>query len=185
MRARALALAALAALTLRAAPLRADGGVVRARADRGDLTITLFTTPTPLRAGDADVSVLVQDRASGAALLDATVELRIEPVGGGQAPLVVPLAHAAATNKLLQAATFRFPGAGRYRLVATVRRGDDRAEVAAEVAVAPPPPALLALWPYLALPPVVVTIFLVQRWLRRRSTPAAAGGASRTRGTAR
>jgi hypothetical protein len=187
MRATGLAIAALAALALAAPPAAADGGVVRAREGRGDLTITLFTAPTPLRAGDADVSVLVQDRASGRPVLDATVAVRLEPAGDTRPPLVVPLTHAAATNKLLQAATVRFPEPGRYRLVATVRRGAAREEVAAEVAVAPPLPALLALWPYLALPPVVVTIFLVQQWLRRRSSRAVRGdaGAPRARSVAR
>jgi len=163
------AVGSLGADAIRPAAGRADGGVVRAHADRGALTITVFTSPTPLRVGDADVSVLVQDRASHAALLDATVAVRLEPLDTSTAPLVVDLGRASATNQLLQAATLRLPAPGRFRLVAVVRRAGDQAEVTAEVEVAPPLPALLALWPYLALPPVVVGIFLVQQWLRRRS----------------
>lgn len=170
MRAAALALAvALVAPTLRPPAARADGGVVRARADRGTLTITLFTSPTPLRVGEADVSVLVQDRASGAVLFDAAVEVRLESLDGAAATPSVQLSRQAATNKFLQAATVRLAAPGRFRLLATVQRGDERAAVAAEVEVAPPLPALLALWPYLALPPVVVGFFLIHRWLRRRS----------------
>jgi hypothetical protein len=164
-RALLLALAVLA----HAAATRADGGAVRARADRGSMTITLFTAPTPLRAGDADVSVLVQDRASGSVLLDAAVTLGLEPPDGTATGQIVPLDRQATRNQLLQAATVHLTATGRHRLIATVQRGAERVEVVAEVDVAAAPPALLALWPYLALPPVVVGIFLVQQLLRRRA----------------
>jgi len=177
MRGRTLALSlllgALVAPALAPHAARADGGVVRARVDRGALTITLFTNPTPLRVGAADISVLVQDRASHEALLDAAVEVRLESLEDATAEASVPLSREAATNKLLQAASLRLAAPGRFHLVAVVRRGDQRAEVAAEVEVAPPLPALLALWPYLALPPVVVGIFLVHQWLRRRASGSA------------
>jgi hypothetical protein len=165
-----LALGALVVPALGPGAVCADGGVVRARADRGALTITLFTSPTPLRVGQADVSVLVQDRASHEALLDAAVAVRLESLDGVAAAGSAQLSPQAATNKLLQAATLRLAAPGRFRLLAVVQRADERAEVAAEVEVAPPLPALLALWPYLALPPVVVGIFLVHQWLRRRSS---------------
>ncbi len=38
-----------------------DGGAVRFSGQQGDWRITVFTSPTPLRAGPVDVSVLVQD----------------------------------------------------------------------------------------------------------------------------
>jgi hypothetical protein len=163
----------LGADALRPAAGHTDGGVVRAHVDRGALTITLFTSPTPLRVGDADVSVLVQDRASHAVLLDATVVVHLTPLDTGTAPLDVELGRETATNQLLQAATLRLPAPGRFRLAAMVRRAGEEAEVTAEVEVAPSLPPLLALWPYLALPPVVVGIFLVQQWLRRRSSGTA------------
>jgi len=131
--------------------------------------------------------VLVQDRASHEALLDAAVEVRLESLDGATAEVRVQLSRQAATNKLLQAATMRLAAPGRFRLLATVQRGDERAEVVADVEVAPPLPALLALWPYLALPPVVVGIFLVHQWLRRRASGSAGAllVAARQRGAAR
>ena len=174
MRVRTLALSlvlgALVIPVLGPGTVCADGGVVRARVDRGAFTITLFTSPTPLRVGEADVSVLVQDRASHETLLDAAVEVRLESLDGATAAASVQLSPQAATNKLLQAGTLRLAAPGRFRLLALVQRAGELAEVAAEVEVAPPLPALLALWPYLALPPVVVGIFLVHQWLRRRSS---------------
>ena len=63
------------ALLLCAAAAAADGGRVRLRQDAGSFAITVFTAPEPLAAGTADVSVLVQDRQTGAVLLDASVDL--------------------------------------------------------------------------------------------------------------
>lgn len=160
---------------------RADGGLVRATAEQGGLVVTLFTTPTPLRVGTADVSVLVQDAATRTTVLDAQVTVRVAPQHEGALPATVRLTHAAATNKLLQAGTVALPIPGPYRVVAEARRGYARAVVAADVTVDEPRPALLALWPLLALPALVVGIFLVQQWLRRRSLGTARGSSGAAR----
>jgi len=165
----ALVLAVACGCVVRVAPARADGGLVRASSEQAGLIVTLFTAPTPLRVGSADVSVLVQDARTREALLDAAVDMRLEPAGGGDALQTARLDHATATNKLLQAATLALAQPGRFRLVATVRHGDASAVTSAEIEVAEPLPALLALWPLLALPPAVVGIFIVHQWLRRRS----------------
>jgi hypothetical protein len=163
--------AAILALTIAHATLaHADGGLVRNSATQAGLVVTLFTSPTPLRAGLADVSVLVQDATTGDTVLDAQATLRIEPEHEGAMPETIRLTRAAATNKLLQAATVRLPVPGRVRLIAEARRGAARAAVVATVTVAPPRPPLLALWPYLALPPLVVAIFVVHQILRRRAS---------------
>jgi hypothetical protein len=151
----------------------ADGGLVRARAETGRLTVTLFTSPTPLRAGDADVSVLVQD-GRGTALLDAETELRLEPLDGAAAPVVVPLTRGAATNRLLQAATLSLPAPGRFRMTALVRRGTDRAAASADVLVHERAPALRGLAVPLALPWLAIGLFALHRGLeaRRRHVPS-------------
>ncbi len=171
-----------AILSTAAAPRAlADGGLVRASNTQSGLVVTLFTAPTPLRTGDADVSVLVQDAATRDPVLDAQVRVRITPDHEDAMPQILPLSHAAATNKLLQAGTVKLPIPGRYRIVAEVRRGLARAVVVADLTVEPPLPPLLALWPYLALPPLVVGIFLVQQWLRQRSLGTARGGSAAAR----
>ena len=45
--------------------LRADGGTIRLSEQKGNYRITVFTAPTPLRAGPVDISVLVQEAATG------------------------------------------------------------------------------------------------------------------------
>ena len=42
-----------------------DGGTVRLSRCEGDYRISVFTAPTPFRAGPVDISVLVQDAATG------------------------------------------------------------------------------------------------------------------------
>lgn len=158
-----------------------DGGLVRASGAQNGLLVTLFTTPTPLRVGSADVSVLVQDAATREALLDAQVSVRVSPQHEGALPVTALLDRATATNKLLQAASISLPVPGPYRVLVEARRGFARALLAADVAVEPPLPPLLALWPYLALPPLVVGLFLVQQVLRRRSSGAVRGGAAAAR----
>lgn len=43
----------------------ADGGTVRCSERRGDLSVTVFTSPAPLSAGPVDVSVLLLDARTG------------------------------------------------------------------------------------------------------------------------
>ncbi|MBY0278273.1 hypothetical protein K2Z84_23340 [Candidatus Binatia bacterium] len=161
----------VAACLASAAPRAAhgDGGLVRASGVQNGLLVTLFTTPTPLRVGSADVSVLVQDAATRAPILDAQVSARVSPQHEGALPATALLDRAGATNQLLQAAPVTLPIPGPYRIVVEARRGVARALLATDVTVEPALPPLLALWPYLALPPLVIGLFLVQQILRHRS----------------
>ena len=59
---------------------RADGGAVRLRQRAGGYQIAVFTSPTPFRAGPVDVSVLVQDAATGECVPEAQVT--VLPEGG-------------------------------------------------------------------------------------------------------
>ena len=61
------------------AAAEADGGTVRHSERRGDRSITVFTSPTPLRAGLVDVSVLVLDANTGTPLVDVPVDVPVAP----------------------------------------------------------------------------------------------------------
>src|SRR5262245_52718855 len=88
--------------------VRADGGAVRLREQAGAYQVTVFTSPTPLRAGPVDLSVLVQDAATKECVPEARVAVRLTARGTGEA-LECPATSEAATNKLLQAAIFQLP----------------------------------------------------------------------------
>src|SRR5438445_9925471 len=89
--------------------LRADGGTVRLSEKQGNYRLTVFTAPTPLRAGPVDVSVLVQDATTGEPASD--VQVMIQAAWRGSPALAIhhPATTEAATNKLYYAATFDLP----------------------------------------------------------------------------
>lgn len=157
--------AALAWLVLLvAAPLWADGGLVRLSAPAGPWHITVFTSPTPLRAGPVDLSVFVQD-GTGAAVLDAVVDVHLR-VDDGDAPAIATTAtRAQATNKLLYAALFDVPAPGTWTVDVTVRAPSGSGSVSFTVAVEPPPPRWQTFWPWLAVAPVGMVLLALHQWL--------------------
>jgi hypothetical protein len=166
---RGISFALLATLMLGPIAARGDGGVVRLRQASGPFLISVFTAPDPLRAGPLDLSVLVQDQSSGETVLEATVDLALQPMDRDGPPLLARATHERATNKLLQAAVMNIPAAGRWGLRVDVRRGPDEATATAELHVAPPPPRLAILWPYLLLPPFAVAVFALHQGLRQNA----------------
>src|SRR5437588_12678333 len=63
---------------------RADGGAVRLCERAGNYQLAVFTAPTPFRAGPVDVSVLVQDAATGECIPQARVTLCLTAQGSGR-----------------------------------------------------------------------------------------------------
>jgi len=155
----------VAVLLLVAAAARADGGRVRVRQDAGPFSITVFTAPEPACAGPVDVSVLVQDPASGDAVLDAAVEVVLTSPERG------PVLRANAEpgrNRLLHEAIVALPAPGTWRLDVVVRRGDASGTVSTVLPVEPPASRVLSIWPFLAVPPLAVALFALRGRLRRR-----------------
>jgi len=161
--------ALLAALLLAPITASADGGVVRARQVSGPFIISIFTASDPLRASAIDVSVLVQDGKSGEAILDATVDLTLQPLDSDNPRFGARATHEQATNKLLQAAVLHVPAVGRWGLRAVARRGPEEATVVTGLQVAPPARRLAAIWPYLLLPPFVIAVFALHQALRQKA----------------
>ena len=144
----------------------ADGGAVLLSAPAGPFTVTVFAAPEPVRVGAADLSVLVQSRPDGTPVLDATVSLDLEPPSGPVRALVATRAQA--TNKLLYATAAVVPVAGPWRLRVSVRRGQDTAGLETAFSVVPERGGLADIWPYLAIPPLAVALFLLRQVRRRR-----------------
>jgi hypothetical protein len=117
-----------------------------------------------------DVSVLVEDSANGAVMLDATVDLRLEGEHGAHALNMEATRHQA-TNKLLESAIIDLPTPGQWELTVLVRYGLDQAVFKTQLQVATPLPRLASVWPFVALPPLVVLLFVghqVLQWRRFR-----------------
>ena len=146
----------------------ADGGAVQFEKSAGPFVITVFTTPAPLRAGPVDISLMIRSRENREPVLDcqALVGLHKE----GAMSISSEATHEAAQNKLLYAAQMNVPEPGSWGLEAAIKHGDDSIDVAGEITVAPSNSVLLVYWRSLALPPLLISLFAVNQWLKRRST---------------
>lgn len=168
----AMLLLAIAGFT-RLLPAHADGGAVQFEKAAGAFVITVFTTPSPLRAGPVDISLMIQRRDNQQPVLDcqAVVQLRKEGVMNIRSEAT----HEAAQNKLLYAAPVQVPEPGPWELEVAIQRGDDSINIAGEITVASSAPVLLVYWRSLALPPLVIALFALNQWLKRRSTKGGRG----------
>lgn len=160
-------------LTLFCHSARADGGALRLTETRGDLTVSVFTSPTPLRAGRIDVSVLVQDAATSRMIQHAEVFVSAARFGRRGEVVRRKATAEQAANKLFQAAEFDLPEAGRWKFsieaASILTAGPSTAPpLTFEVEVAAPLPQWLALAPWIGWPWLVIAVFAAQRCLRGR-----------------
>jgi hypothetical protein len=147
---------------------RADGGTVRASVSHGGLRVTVFTAPTPPRAGPVDVSVLVQDAATNAPVPAARVRVRAASREHPDRVIERTATKEAATNKLLDAAGLELPEAGWWEFRVRVEAAESRAEAAFDLEVAGPPPGWVAWVGWVAWPAGAVLLFAAHRFLVRR-----------------
>ena len=166
---KALYVLACLLLALEATAARADGGAILLHQDAGAFTITVFATPQPLRAGVADLSVMVQDRTSGEILLDPIIDLTVASQPESATQQTVRLTKGQASNRLLQASTVHFSSAGRWRLILVVRRGNDTTQLVTECTVEPDHSRATLVWFYVLLPVGIILLFIIHQVLKLRS----------------
>lgn len=166
-RGRRRSLSLLAPLLALCAQAQADGGLLQLRQTAGRFVVTVFAAPNPPRAGPVDISVLAEDVTDGRAALDGEVIVRLWREGGitvvGQATRNV------AKNKLLYSALMNLPEAGQWELEVTIKQGENKVSVLGRIWVAQPRPFLLSYWRSLSLPWIVVALFAINQWLKRRA----------------
>ena len=157
-----------AAITLFALATKAgaDGGTVQLAQTAGPFVVTVFTAPTPLRAGPVDISVMVQNQLDQQPVLDGQVLVELRSEDG-----VVVRAQAMrgqAQNNLLYAALINVPEPGRWALEVTTSRGQSSAKVNGNIKVGSASGFLLSYWRSLALPSIMIVLFVLNQWLKRR-----------------
>ena len=145
----------------------ADGGTLQFKKSAGPFSITVFTTPSPLRSGPVDISLIIQS-SDNQPLLDCVTEVQLRKEG--EVSIRSEATHGAAQNKLFYAAQVRIPKAGVWDLEVTIRRGDDSAKVSGTITLAASKPVLLVYWRSLAIPPILISLFALNQWLKRRRT---------------
>jgi hypothetical protein len=141
---------------------------VRLSRQEGGYRVTVFTAPTPLRAGPVDVSVFVQDAAKGEPLSGGRVTVRAVPRGRAVDAIEETATTEAATNKLFRAAVFDLPGPGWWEIEVRIEGPHGGARVGFQVEAAEALPHWASLWPWVSWPAVAVLLFAVHQWLVRR-----------------
>jgi len=152
---------------------RADGGVVLWQRIAAPFTITLFSTEVPLRPGVADLSVLLESTEGHSPILDARVLIELEHEAG--TIIRAEATRSQAQNKLLYCSLINLPEAGQWKMRLHVRRGDSSAEVLSDLVVAAPQPVLLSHWELIAVPPIIIGLFITNQCLRRKRVQSRQG----------
>ena len=153
-------------LALRCGVVYADGGHVRLQQTSGDLVITLFTAPEPLVTGNADFSVMVQDRSTQQLLPDASITLELHSPSG--AVEILHLAKGDATNKMLQAVTVSLPVAGDWSAILNVQSGANQALLSTTFHVAENHSRRHIVLTLVILPFLIVLLFCIHQYQRRK-----------------
>jgi hypothetical protein len=144
----------------------ADGGSMWMSGRQGDYHISVFTAPTPFRAGPVDVSVLVQDASTGNPLTQVQVKVRM--IKPGRPALEYPATSETATNKLLHAAQFVLPEPGAWNLEVQVQGSQGLAVLAGDVQAAKALARWQEIWPWFGWPMLAIVIFCLHHVLERR-----------------
>jgi hypothetical protein len=155
----------------------ADGGVIRLRETKGPFVITIFTAGAPVLDRALDVSVLLQEKHTGNPVLDADVRFVLSAPEGlatkqseafcSSSGMSMHATREQASNKLLYAAPILLDETGNWKLHVLVSRGTRTAQVDCLLPVTLGSTKLAGLWPFLALPPLVIILYAVNQGLRR------------------
>jgi len=145
---------------------RADGGVVIFQQTSAPFTITLFSAEMPLRPGPADLSVLLEQPDGHTPILDAQVFMELQHETG--MVIEAEATRIQARNKLLYCSLINLPAAGHWKMRLLVRRGNSSTEMLSNLTVAAPQPVFLSHWELIAVPPIIIGLFITNQYLRRK-----------------
>jgi len=133
---------------------------------KGNFLITVFSAPTPFRAGPVDISVLVQDALSGEPV--ATMQVTLRMTQPGQPALECEATAEAATNKLLRAAQFELPEPGRWQMEVRIEGPEGVSVMNGEVEAAERLPRWRELWPWIGWPAIALALIGIHEALAGR-----------------
>ena len=150
----------------------ADGGRVVFMDQHGGYRISVFTSPDPLRAGPVDISVLLQDAKTGIPITDGHVNMSITRSRVGGRTIQALATNAAATNKLLTAATVELPEPGSWDVEVECLSDHGPAQARFTIDVGERSAERIGAWPWFSWPAGVVILFGIHRRLvSQRSKP--------------
>ncbi len=147
---------------------QADGGrLVRVERTQGWI-VSIFVAPDPPRMGPIDVSVLIQEEASGTVVANAEIAVAFTFQSDPSIALSAPASRERATNKLLQSALLVAPSAGDWQGTIHCSVGSEQAEIPFALQVEAAPPAWANVAPWFLWPLAAAAVFVAHRTLGRR-----------------
>lgn len=145
--------------------------MVRLSKEMGGYQITVFTSPTPLRAGPVDLSVFVRDAITDEPIAECAIVVRATPRGCPDDAIQQSATKAAATNKLFQAAVFDLPKSGWWDVTLCIDGPYAPVEVSFAMEADEPLPRVWEMAPWIVWPVGAILLFLVHKrfvWLKSR-----------------
>ena len=127
------------------------------------ITVTAFTTQSPLRPGPADISFLVENNEQPRPILDARVFVTFQSETG--VTMRTEATHAQARNKLLYCTLIDLPKPGHWKMTLLVVHAAERIEFVGDLAVSEPQSPLIAYWKLLAFPFTIAIVFIFHQGL--------------------
>lgn len=146
-----------------------DGGRLCVSRSDGNYRLSVFSTPTPFRAGLVDISVLVQDNITGVILPETSVTVRLRLQNQPGEPIYIMATEGAATNKLLKAAVFDLPSPGRWEVEIMIKGELGSGRVYCELVAGQREMSWPAVWPWFSWPIPVILLFSIHEWLVSRT----------------
>lgn len=155
----------------------ADGGVVLGSQQIDGVDVTVFGSPVPLRAGPADISVLIQDE-NRRVVSDANVTVNWVSGQEGEEWLppccsmkggsgVVRALKGHSQNQMLYSAIIPITSSGKGLLRLSIESAQARGTIELPIDAAPAPPPALAYFPYIAIGPGLIGLFALRRYILR------------------
>jgi hypothetical protein len=99
-------------------------------------------------------------------ILDTTVNLELQPIGGADPSSSIRARLGQAKNRLLQNVTIDVPAPGWWAVKIFVHRDREAVVLATKLLIMPAAPRLATFWPFLILPPLAVGLFALHQTLR-------------------
>jgi len=105
--------------------VRANGGTILLVEEVGPYELTVTASPYPLQVGTNDVNALVERLSDQRLVLNAQVQMIVEPLDQSGNPQIFLATHDTATNKLYYHANIIFPTSGQWNLTIKVDGPED------------------------------------------------------------
>jgi hypothetical protein len=148
---------------------RGDGGRVQMHENAGPFVVTLFSVPDTLVTGPADLSVGVEDAATGELVNDANVILTLTKLDGTPTDRIVARAtERSMGNGILKSAEINIATAGHWHIAIEVSEARKEGECSMDLMIGTAHTQVYEVWAAAISPLLFVSLFLIHRRRKRK-----------------